>query len=156
MIKNKDPYVYSGTSTLKNKFNLVDFNAASKLENELSFYRMRKLAVNHELVKGDFDYQHLQDIHKNIFQDMYDWAGKPRTIGIRKREPLLNNLSIPYPDPNNPYPPEKLDARAQYAFKDLKEDNNLKNLDEKQFISKLAKHLTEIWEVHPFRDGNQG
>jgi cell filamentation protein len=29
--------------------------------------------------------KHLQDIHKHLFQDVYDWAGKPRTVPSSKR-----------------------------------------------------------------------
>lgn len=37
-------------------------------------------------------------MHKYIFQDIYEWAGKIRTINIEKEEPALGGLSIEYLD----------------------------------------------------------
>ena len=35
-------------------------------------------------VTGKFDFEHLRNIHKYIFQDIYSWAGKIRTVDIAK------------------------------------------------------------------------
>ena len=35
-------------------------------------------------------------IHKILFDNVYDWAGKSRTINIYKSEPILNGLSVEY------------------------------------------------------------
>lgn len=35
-------------------------------------------------IKGKFDFKHLKMIHQYIFQDIYDWAGKERTVEIGK------------------------------------------------------------------------
>lgn len=45
-------------------------------------------------------------------------------------------------------------ARADYAFEQLKKDDFLTGLNWQEFIEKLTFHATEIWEVHPFREGN--
>ena len=147
-----DPYVYKGTKVLKNKLDIKDPQKAQELENRLSFYRIKELAENPIL--GSFDYLHLQSIHQYIFQDIYEWAGKPRTIKVSKAEPLLKGYSVAYPNPNDVMPDNNLSLRADYAFQSLKKDNHLKGLDRPQFIAKLIKHSTEIWETHPFRDGN--
>ena len=145
-----DPYSYPGTRTLINKLDIKDTKQLSKVEIDLSFNRIKELRNNP--IEGKGDYDQLKSIHKHIFQDVYDWAGKSRTIGISKKEPLLNGLSVNYPDPQNPF--DNIENRAQNAFGQLAKDNNLKNLDEKNFTTKLAKHSAKIWEVHPFRDGN--
>jgi cell filamentation protein len=147
-----DPYVYKGTKVLKNKLDIKDPQKAQELENRLSFYRIKELAENP--IVGSFNYLHLQSIHQHIFQDIYEWAGKPRTTKVSKAEPLLKGLSVAYPNPNDDLPDNNLDLRAEYAFKALKKDNHLKGLDRPQFIAKLIDHATEIWETHPFRDGN--
>ncbi|PSM51302.1 hypothetical protein CBLAS_1048 [Campylobacter blaseri] len=51
--------------------NLMDLN---KRERILSSIQIEKLSKN--FIKGNFDYQHLKNIHKYIFQDIYDWAEK--------------------------------------------------------------------------------
>jgi cell filamentation protein len=152
MSLNDDPYVYPETTTLKNKANIKDKGKAQEFENISSSIRINEL--NSNPIKGNFDYQHLQDIHKHIFQDVYEWAGEPRTIKMGKKEAVLDNLSVAYPDPDNPFPPDNMASRAEYAFSELKKDNLLKNLPEDKFVQKLAKHASEIWEVHAFREGN--
>ena len=114
--------------------------------------RIKELAE--KPIAGNFDYLHLQAIHQYIFQDIYEWAGKPRTIKVSKAEPLLKGYSVAYPNPNDGISDNNLSLRADYAFQNLKKDNHLKGLDRPQFIAKLIKHSTEIWETHPFRDGN--
>ena len=54
-----------------------------------------------KLHKDDYEVKSLSDIfdiHKNLFENVYDWAGKARTINIYKEEPLLNGLSVNYSD----------------------------------------------------------
>lgn len=97
---------------------------------------------------------HLQAIHRHFFQDVYEWAGETRTIGLQKAEPVLDGASVNYPHPSAPFPPDNLPIRAEYAFKQLASDGFLKNLSRDEFVDRFAKHTVEIWEVHPFRDGN--
>jgi len=150
MSKNKDPYTYPGTSVLINKFDIRDKTKLDRIETKFSAVRLTTVKD----VSGKFDYQHLKDIHKHLFKDIYDFAGKPRTIGISKAEPVLNRKTVEYPHPNDPFPPNNLEARNKYAFDELKKDNHLKGLDSKTFTEKLTNHATEIWENHSFREGN--
>lgn len=41
---------------------------------------------------------HLLEMHKFIFQDLYEWAGQQRKLNIYKEEPVLGGLSIDYSD----------------------------------------------------------
>lgn len=104
-----DPYVYKGSKVLKNKLNVKDATKAQELENRLSFYRIKELIE--KPLAGKFDYQHLQAIHRHIFQDIYEWAGKPRTINISKAESLLDGYSVAYPNPNDTQPDNNLELR---------------------------------------------
>ena len=53
-----------------------------EVEKELTLIRLQELQKNP--IKGNFDFKHLKDIHEYIFQDLYDWAGKERTVEIGK------------------------------------------------------------------------
>ena len=55
-------------------------------------YRLRELAENP--LEGGYNVDHLTEMHKYIFQDIYEWACKIRTINIEKEEPALGGLSI--------------------------------------------------------------
>ncbi len=149
---SKDTYLYPGTQVLINKLDIRDGKRLAQAENDLSFQRAAELLKNP--IPGQFDYDHLKRIHGHLFQDVYEWAGEPRTIAIYKAERLLDGRSIPYPIPNDPFPPDNLQDRADYAFQELKKDNHLQGLEKNKYIDKLSHHMAEIWEVHPFRDGN--
>lgn len=67
-------YCYPNTNVLKNKLNIKDFEALSIAERKIT--SLNELAIRNHPIQGNFDYKHLQDIHKNIFADIYAWAGE--------------------------------------------------------------------------------
>ena len=75
-----DPYVYPGTSVLRNRLNTQDPDFLDKQERALVALRMRR-----DIPRGAFDLTHLRAIHRHLFQDVYDWAGELRTVEISKR-----------------------------------------------------------------------
>lgn len=133
-----DPYVYSGTDVLKNKFNLLDNNRLTQLERLYSTVRLTEL--HQSPIQGSFDLSHLQKIHKHIFQDIYEWAGKLRTVDIAK-----STLFCPL---------KNLDSYQQKVFSDLKKENHLVGTDLDTFSQRAAYYLGEINMLHPFREGN--
>lgn len=147
-----DPYVYPGTSVLKNKLGIRDNAVLAQAENDFSSIRIAQLVESP--IKGRFDFDHFKSIHHHIFQDVYEWAGKPRVIGMGKSEAILGGLSVNYPSPKNPFPPDNLYHRAEHAFDQLARDKHLHGLEPEAFAKQLTKHSAEIWEVHPFREGN--
>lgn len=74
-----DPYCYPGTTVLKNKLGLRKQSALDKFEAEISLERSSV-----PLPTGKLTYQHYCAIHRHLFQDVYTWAGKPRTVRISK------------------------------------------------------------------------
>ncbi|MCD5415015.1 MAG: Fic family protein, partial [Clostridiales bacterium] len=87
--------------------------------------------------------EHLKNIHKYIFQDIYEWAGKLRTVDIAKG--------------NNLFALERhLEYAANYVFTALKKENNLIGVkaNVEQYADRLAFHAGEINMLHPFREGN--
>jgi len=89
-----DPYLYPGTSILKNKLGIREQDKLNTTEADYTFVRLRELQENP--LSGSYDFQHLCAIHKYVFQDVYEWAGKPREIDIFKHETVLSGLSIDY------------------------------------------------------------
>jgi len=80
-------YCYTNSDILKNKYEIHD--KAELLKAETTMTSARLLELQKQPVKGKFDFKHLQKIHKYIFQDIYDWAGKTRTVNIGKKQPVL-------------------------------------------------------------------
>ena len=78
----QDPYGYPNTHILRNKFNIKDNDELQTAERRLSKYRAAELM--NAPIRGQFDFTHLCKIHAYLFQDIYDWAGKVRTVDIAK------------------------------------------------------------------------
>lgn len=74
-----DDYCYPGTTVLKNKLDLTDADELDAFEAEVSDAR-----ADEELPAGDLDFAHFKAVHGHLFQDVYDWAGKIRTVRMSK------------------------------------------------------------------------
>ena len=75
-------YCYKDSDVLINKLNIKNKKELFYAEKELTFIRLQELQ-DHP-IKGSFDFEHLKRIHRYIFQDIYEWAGKVRTVEIGK------------------------------------------------------------------------
>lgn len=121
-----------------NKLGIRDVEELKKAEREITSVRLANARVHK--IKGNFDLQHLMDIHKYIFQDIYDWAGEIRWVNIAK-----GNMFCNYPF---------IEANAESLFRKLKQEKYLKETPENDMPLRLAYYLSEINVIHPFREGN--
>ena len=101
---------------------------------------LRLLELIDKPIKGNYDFKHLQSIHRYIFQDIYEWAGEVRKVDIAKGNMFCNVRFI--------------DSQADEIFGKLKQDRYLEGLQENEIIKKLAYYFSEINALHPFREGN--
>lgn len=134
----QDPYCYPNSRVLKNKLNIHDFDKLYNRERDLADLRSRELFESP--IKGKFDFKHLQKIHEYLFQDIYDWAGKVRTVDIAKGNLFCRFFAI--------------ESEADRIFTELKNEKYLQNLNVAGFSKRLAYYLSEINALHPFREGN--
>jgi fido (protein-threonine AMPylation protein) len=67
-----DPYVYPGTSVLRNHFGIRD--AAELAEREAAHTAIRIAELERRFIPGDYDTVHLQAVHRKIFGHL-DWTG---------------------------------------------------------------------------------
>ena len=140
-----DPYLYRGTETLVNLFDERDENRLKEIEANYTSLRLRQLFENP--VKGKFGFAHLCRIHKFIFQDIYKWAGKARTINITKTEAVLGGLSVEYCDK------KRIEITTRKILSDFSNmDWQLKNIE--KLSESFAKNMALLWKIHPFREGN--
>jgi cell filamentation protein len=132
----QDPLCYAGTRVLINK---ADIREQAELDEfELSMYLSR---AAEPLPAGKLDYAHYRAIHHHLFQDVYGWAGKERTIRIAK-----GGSTFAYP--------EHLHRTMTAIFDELSARNFLRDLDNPAFAQGAAHILAEINAGHPFREGN--
>ena len=129
--------------------NYDEFETSSR-----AYTQARSLELTRSPLKGNFDYQHLKDTHKFIFQDVFEWAGKDRAeLGLldtfAKRSPFNPNHI------QNFVPGKELEKYSKIIFDELKEQNYLKNSkDLNTFAKSMANFLMELNALHPFREGN--
>lgn len=140
-----DPYVYPGTNVLKNLLNIRDRKLFDDAEADYVSLRLRELAENP--LPGHYDFVHISKMHKYIFQDIYSWAGKIRTVDMEKEEPALGGLSIEYSENGRIRDDlsQALNQMVSRPWADL-------SLDDRAIC--FSKDLAAVWKVHGFREGN--
>lgn len=84
-----DLYLYEDSDVLKNLLNIKNEKDLDLAEAELSRANMMLL---YEKGFSDFSPKGVFEVHRILFGDVYDWAGKPRLINIQKREPLRHGI----------------------------------------------------------------
>ena len=139
-----DPYLYEDVPVLKNKLGIKNEQTLGRIEAEQSRANMMLL---YEQGFQDFSPDGLREIHRTLFDDIYEWAGQYRIINIEKREKLLAGRSVWYS--NEDRIEEDLDA----AFGRLG-NARWNGISREQFVHQLTSLFPPIWQVHPFREGN--
>ena len=67
-----------GASTLSNKLGITNSDALTVAVADCTARRLAELQASP--IRGGFDSSHLQEIHRYLFQDVFDWAGELRCI----------------------------------------------------------------------------
>mgnify|MGYP004538792281 FL=1 len=116
---------------LENKLNITDQVELNKAEEKISKIKAKKLFDSGKIENikiGTF--AGLKQIHKYLFEDIYDFAGKLRTVNIAK-----GNFRF---------------APVMYLAQSLKQIDKMpqSNFDE------IVEKYVEMNVAHPFREGN--
>lgn len=131
-----DPYVYPGTSILRNLLGTSDPDFLDKQERRLVVLRSRR-----GVPRGAFDLTHLRAIHRHLFQDIYDWAGELRTVEISKGSQQFQFRRT-------------IETGMADVHGRLVRSRFLKGLSAAAFAQQAAVIVGDINYVHPFREGN--
>jgi cell filamentation protein len=134
-----DPYVYPGTSVLRNHFGIRDATELAELEAAISVGRIAQL--ERRFIPGGYDTAHLQAVHRKIFGDLYPWAGELRTVKIAKGESMFAL-------------PQHVASYLTGVLSDLANEDRLRGLERDDFVTRLAHYFAELNAAHPFREGN--
>lgn len=140
-----DPYIQENGEVLKNKLGITDYSELNNAEKDITFTKFLNIEKTY---KTKFDANYLKSIHKHIFEDIFEWAGEFRTVPMYKEELVIPRLSLDYAKPKDI--PEKLDSVLNKMNSEKWDE--ISSLDEKSKL--FTQYLTEIWAIHPFRDGN--
>ena len=131
-----DPYCYADTSVLKN---IPGIRNQADLERfESAIVKQRSLEA---LPSGKLSVSHYRRVHHHLFQDVYRWAGRFRTVRTHK-----GSSTFCYP--------EHIADQMQGLFAGLREADFFAELEPSEFASRAANFLSTLNAIHPFREGN--
>lgn len=141
-----DPYVLDN-GTLRNRLGVEDAAELSEREDQLT--AARQAILIRRGLEPPFDFERLKEIHRFVFQDVYEWAGKPRICDLRKKT-YVDEAE----EPKQFTPSAKIEAEAKRIFGSLTGRGELRGLDQGSFTEAAAELFVEINNLHPFREGN--
>jgi cell filamentation protein len=137
-----DAYISeAGGDVLRNKL-----GAQNSFDLRIAEYRLRAMRQG-ELDRGEvdvprtFDTAHVQAIHKHLLQDVYDWAGTFRNVGMEKN----GQGFVPY---------KELDELVDKIGDKLIKDKDWSSMNRQEFVENAAKVYCFQNIAHPFREGN--
>ena len=135
---NWEDYFYPGTKVLKNNLGIMDASLLREKEIELTFARQVELIENP--IEGNFDAEHLKNIHYYLFQDVYPFAGKYRIVNIEKNHYSFADYQLIS---------QKIDEELLLMHQDSQTISS-----KYEFACHLARYYVELLAIHPFREGN--
>ena len=133
-----DPYIDPATGVLRNKLGLETAEELADAERQITHAAL--ILIRESPVRAAYDLPHLCAIHQRIFGDIYEWAGRIRTVAIAK-----GNLFCL---------PQYIESSSADIFRALRGENFLQGLERGPFLDRLTFYLGEVNAVHPFREGN--
>lgn len=132
----EDPYCYPGTSVLINKLGIRTAEALEAFEGEISSERAAE-----PLPPGRLSVSHFRAIHRHLFQDVYRWAGRFRTVRMSKGGNMFCY-------------PENIESSLSQLFGQLKALHFFRGMEPEDFAVHAAHFLAELNAIHAFREGN--
>lgn len=134
-----DVYCYTDSDVLKNKLNVKDAERLYELERQITDVKTRlvyQMADKKRVLGKTF----FQAIHRVLFEDIYEWAGKIRTVDIAKGTLFCRTFAI--------------QSELDRIFEELANEEYLLIYKDDELANKMAYYLSELNAVHPFREGN--
>ncbi len=131
-------YCYPNSNVLINKLGIQEQQKLCTIERKLTMLRILELID--KPIEGDYGFKHLCAIHQYMFQDIFEWAGKVRTVDIAKGNMFCNVMFI--------------ESQAEEIFRKLRAEDFHSGMEQQEFSHKLAYYFSEINALHPFREGN--
>ena len=130
---------YPGTTVLVNRFGLQTQGELDAVEAAL--VTAKATQWESKPLCDTFDFAHYCAIHRYLFAELYEWAGKLRSINISKKGTQF-------------CPVKELPRVATAIFDRLAEKRFLKNLSREEFVLEIVDFYERTNELHPFREGN--
>lgn len=131
-------YTDPKTGILLNLQDITDPDVLLFVESSAVTKRLQELYENPLKIKGS---DSLLEIHRHLFQDMYVWAGKKRTVEISKGGKQF-------------FPTSYFDNAFRYIDQLIGEFRKIPETNKRNLANKLSEILDNSNYLHPFREGN--
>jgi len=131
-------YIDPRTGVLRNLQGVADPDILIFIESGIVAKQLSHLSNNPIQIIG---VESLFEIHKFLFQDIYDWAGKKRVVEIAK-------------DGKQFFPTARFDTAFNYIDSIIADYRKIPTENKRQLAEKLAEILDNVNYLHPFREGN--
>ena len=136
------PYFDESIGELRNLLSATSSAQFKEIEPQIVF--ANELELQSLTIPRTNDLTELLTLHKQLFGNVYDWAGQIRTVDIKKSDADAEFFLIV----------SKIPEAAHYVFSELAKENYLKHLQQPRFIKRLAYFYDQLNYIHPFREGN--
>ncbi|MBC2305122.1 Fic/DOC family protein [Listeria booriae] len=132
-------YYDSDNGILRNKLGILNQQQLDFIEHQVVSDKL--LSLKNKEIKSERYANHLLDIHRILFQDIYEWAGELRNVEMTKG---ATNFLPSYSLPNAFI---DFDSQLRVIYKKRSSASN-------EWLNLLAKLSLDINFAHPFREGN--
>lgn len=133
---------FTGKGVLRNVRDIRAGPALRSFEYRATARRARELRDHPELTAHTYDAAHVRAIHRHLFQDVYEWAGKYRTVNMSKGMSSFADVHS-----------GQIDRYLGDVHK-LVAGTRWERLDHDAFAATSAHVFAYLNQAHPFREGN--
>ncbi|TKV14547.1 putative adenosine monophosphate-protein transferase Fic [Citrobacter sp. wls619] len=133
----RDPYLYPGLNVMRNRLGVHQAQRLAQAAYELTALRAATIELG-PLVRG---LPYLCAIHRQLYQDIFDWAGKLREVDIYQGDTPFCHFAW-------------IEKEGNVLMQDLEDESWLVGLPAEKFVDRLAHYYCEINVLHPFRIGS--
>ncbi len=130
---------YPGTTVLINKLGLHSQEMLDEVERVMT--GVQTVEIEKEQSSEPFTFNFYLNLHRRLFGDIYDWAGKLRTIDLSKKGTTF-------------YSADNLKSIGTAIFDRLQQRSEFRGLPRGTFVRELAELYHSLNMLHPFREGN--
>ncbi|MCZ4553659.1 Fic/DOC family protein [Gordonia rubripertincta] len=135
-----DDYFWPGTRVLANK---LDHHNNEDLHDEEYIWtsaREQLIRAGTADIDQTFDAEHLRQLHRYLFQDVYEWAGRYREVNFGKDDKPFAHIN-------------DIDYFLGEATRTI-DATPWAELTREEFVEQSSRIYADINHAHPFREGN--
>lgn len=125
--EGRDPYLYPGLDIMRNRLNIRQQQRLEQAAYEMTALRAATIELG-PLVRG---LPHLRTIHRQLYQDIFDWAGQLREVDIYQGDTPFCHFAY-------------IEKEGNALMQDLEEEGYLVGLEKAKFVERLAHYYCEI------------